>query len=118
MRAGRLDQRITIQTPTSNAGTRGQRIDPQWENLHITIPASIVELSGRELELSKQYVPTATHEIRIRYHTNINEACRCIWGDRILSIGHIYNPTNRRHELRMVCEERKAKFVEAVGSSS
>jgi len=103
----RLHERVTIQSPPTTVGSRGQKTG-DWTDLYCAeIPAQIRELQGRELELSRQYLPTATIEVVVRWHPNMTEAKRLVWGGRTLGIGHIRNPDNRKNFLILTCEELK-----------
>jgi SPP1 family predicted phage head-tail adaptor len=106
----RMYDRVDIQTPPTGVGDRGQRTG-SWETLHGQVPSSVIELSGKELELARQYVPTATHSILIRWHDNVTEECRVVWEGRNFGIGHVKNPdprNNRNNFLKLFCEEKKA----------
>jgi SPP1 family predicted phage head-tail adaptor len=69
------------------------------------MPAQVKELAGKELELSRQYLPTASHEVIIRWHPDVTSQCRVAWGDRTLAIGYVKNPDNRKNWLHLTCEE-------------
>ena len=106
MRAGRLREQITIQTPPTGVGSKGQKTG-EWSDLHENIPASVRELNGKSLELAKQYLATCTHDVMIRWREGVNETCSIVWGERTLGVGHVRDADNKKSWLILVCEEKK-----------
>ncbi len=104
MRSGLLRHRIDIETKTTTRGDRGLNTDT-WSALHSTVPASVVTLSGRELELARQLVAEATDVVTIRYYSGIDTKARVKFGTRYLQIAHINNVDNRDIELQLTCTE-------------
>src|SRR5690348_7535038 len=51
-------------------GTRGESV-PKWVDVYKNEPVAIHPLGGRELELARQMVPNASHQIRMRYKPDI-----------------------------------------------
>lgn len=94
-RRARFERRIAPPT-----GSRGQATS-DWV-LVANVSCQIRALGGTEAEIARQRVPTATHEIRIRYPRS--------WyptpADRIVDdigtthhVGHVYDPDGMRHDL-------------------
>lgn len=67
IRAGQLNRRLTIQQRVAGQDTVGQ-LAITWNTID-TVWASIVPLSGRELERAQAIRPEISHEITIRYKT-------------------------------------------------
>ena len=101
MRAGKLNQLADIQRKTQfGTGTTGQPVF-EWLTLTSNVPVGITTLAGRKLELSRQLVATATHEVILRdIDIEIND--RLKWGDRLLNIGHL-NPDD---DITLTCTEQ------------
>jgi hypothetical protein len=66
MRAGILKHLVNVQMKTWDVGDRGQPINVVWTTL-ATVPVKIETLSGDKLVIARQLVPTATHEITMRF---------------------------------------------------
>jgi SPP1 family predicted phage head-tail adaptor len=79
---------ITLQTKTGQ-GDRGQDV---YDTTTVgTVPAKIEPLSGRKLELARQLVSTATHEITIRYLSGVVPECQVTYGSRTFNVGAVRN---------------------------
>lgn len=91
MLAGLLKQRITVQAKSpTGTGDRGQPLFT-WQDETTGIPAEVVELAGRKLELARQLVATATHQVTMRYLSSLVPTKRITLGGRIFNIGNIQN---------------------------
>lgn len=104
MRAGQLRHRITILTPSGEVRDSYGGVTPQWSELAKPW-AEIIPVSARELEVARGYSPTVSHQIRIRYRTDINSRCTISYATRSFSINGVVDPDGRRRELLMYCTE-------------
>jgi SPP1 family predicted phage head-tail adaptor len=78
MKAGLLRHRVTVQGKAiTGTGDRGQTVFT-WVDALENVPACIEELSGRRLELARQLIATATHEITIRYWSSLDVLHRVV----------------------------------------
>lgn len=102
MRAGRLRNKITIQTIVNSVDEFGQPLIGQngYED-YKTVWASIVPISGKESFLSNVDFSKTTHKIKIRYIPNINASMRIIWQGRFFNIINVRNieEMNKEYEI-------------------
>ena len=104
MEAGALRHRVQIQGQTQlSTTTRGQAVIT-WIN-ETTVWASINALAGQKAELARQLVPSATHEIEIRYLTGMNVRKRVLSGTRVFNIGHLADPEERHERVMLTVTE-------------
>jgi len=102
--AGQYKQPITVQTKSLAApGDRGQAVIT-WLN-EATVRARVEDLSGRRLELARQLVATATHQITIRYLAGIKVTDRVVFQGRVFHIGAVLNKDNVNFRQELVCTE-------------
>lgn len=85
MRAGDLDQRITIETPTSDTNELGEEV-PTWIG-HSHPWAKVMETPGREF-LKGDYVAESKVVFLIRWRV-LDSKARVTWQDRIYDIKDI-----------------------------
>ena len=69
MRAGKLRHKITIQSYTDTANDFGE-VSKGWSDL-ASVWAFVRPLRGNESYYNKQVAPEMTHEIRMRYRSDI-----------------------------------------------
>lgn len=103
MEAGKLRNYVDIESFTqTSTGVRGSAVGT-WTATYENVPASIEDLSGRELELARQTIATATTKIVIRYHSGVTTKQRINHNDKIYNIEFVANPENRNRELILTC---------------
>lgn len=68
--------------------------------------ASVVPLSGKELERAREVIANATHEVRVRYRVGITTQKRIFHDERILNIESVRNVDERNRELVLICVEQ------------
>lgn len=94
MKAGDLDQRVTIQkikdsATVGNTGHIDKTDDDNWEN-HLTRWAAVEEKDSREFVRAKQFDEQIVEMITLRADTQsrtITSEMRIIWRGRLLNIG-------------------------------
>jgi SPP1 family predicted phage head-tail adaptor len=107
MQSGKLRDRITLQRQMVTYDEYGAEVI-SWSSIATlwasVLPGSVGErfVAGAVQELSK-----ITHTIRIRYRADITPKMRFVWGTRNLYINTIVDPTGRRAELLISCEEEQ-----------
>ena len=95
MRSGKLNQWIDIQrkTTTGPADALGGNAATCWKTLYRDVQASVISMTGRELELAHLTVATSDVKVTCRYLGDITERDQIIWHDgskdRVLGIGNI-----------------------------
>jgi SPP1 family predicted phage head-tail adaptor len=105
MQAGNLKHLVTISNKVqTGTGDRGQPIYT-WQTLG-TVPAEIVELSGRKLELARQLVSTATHQVTIRYLAGLETNSQVVFGSRTFNIGYVQNVKLMNFTMILTCTEQ------------
>lgn len=105
MRAGKLRHRITIQSESETAdGAGGYGL--AWTDL-ATVWASVEPLSGRELRQADQVQDETTHQVTIRYRSDVVPIgkYRISFGTRRFNVTSVINPDERNVSLTLMCEE-------------
>jgi head-tail adaptor len=99
---------ITIKRPSSLTGTKGQRTGNDTILLR-DVPASVETLSGNELELARQTVANATHRVIVWADPEnpITTRDYCLFGARVLRIGHYDDPEQKGLEWVLLCSEER-----------
>lgn len=103
MKAGRLRQRLELQTADATADDYGDEI-PGWTTVG-TYSASVSPLTGREAANAQQVKAEVTHKIVMRYVGAIVPTQRFLWGTRVLSILWVRNIDERNREYEIYCQE-------------
>jgi SPP1 family predicted phage head-tail adaptor len=103
-RAGDLRQRVLVQTKNiTGTGDRGQPVYA-WET-RLKAPAYVEPLQGRKLEIARQLVPTATHEVHLRYCQLGPQERLVLDGSRVLNIGYVTNKLENEFMHQALCTE-------------
>lgn len=104
MSAGRLRDKMTLQTATGETRGEDGSSTPVWAD---TAPvwAEILPLSSRESEIAKGYAATVSHRIRIYFRTDVATAQRLKLGNRIFAINGFFDPDQRRQFLDIYATE-------------
>lgn len=103
---GSLRQKVTIQSPPTGTGTRGERTG-DWSDL-ATVRAHIEWLSGDEIIQAHQQVANATHRVTVRYLAGITPEQRLKAGTRYLYIGAVNNVDELNRVIVLTCREEVA----------
>jgi SPP1 family predicted phage head-tail adaptor len=101
--AGKLDQRIRIQTPVEKkegAGGSVKKWADQWARW-----AQVITMAGREMKHGGVLVPEHTHLVRMRYLPELTTAHRILWGGRVLQIIGVADKDGQREETTVECNE-------------
>ncbi len=93
---------VTLKTATG-VGDRGQ---DTYTTTTVGTAFSLVEnLSGAKLELARQLVAEATHQITMRYMPSVTPECQVTYGTRTFNVGAVVNVNSMNYELRLLCTE-------------
>ena len=84
MEAGKLDKRITIQSPVFTTDSRGQAVT-SFVNL-ATVWANVEETGSSEAEQTNRMQGTRNYAITIRYMANLTAKNRIVYGTNNLEI--------------------------------
>ena len=99
MRAGKLNQRVTLQQATVTQDAAGELV-PAWADF-ATVWASVVDISGREYVAAAAVQNTAQTKITIRYLVGITPAMRAVHGSDIYNIEAVLGQDKRT--LLLMC---------------
>jgi SPP1 family predicted phage head-tail adaptor len=91
------------QNVTTSTGQRGQ--DVSTPTTIVSCFAAIEPLSGRKLDLARQVVATATHEITIRYFAGVVPECQVSYQGRIFNVGSVRDLNENQYEMVLTASE-------------
>ena len=103
MRAGRLRQRVTIETPAGSASTFGE-VAQSWSTV-ATVWAAVEPTSSRERVENEQVKTFTTHRVLIRHRADVTATERVTFGSRTLNILSVINPNEQNATLELLCTE-------------
>lgn len=101
---GKLDRRITIQSPVITDGSANSDIINSWTDV-VSVWAWVIEKAGNELVEADRITHVQNIVFRIRYRTNVTLQMRIVFNGfayRILSI--INNASSRNRYLDIATE--------------
>jgi SPP1 family predicted phage head-tail adaptor len=104
IRAGKLRQRITIQTRATAQNASLSPIGTRTALLS-NVPASIRPLKAREQLLADGTRTDRTHEVTVRYNPLITAEQEILYGSRRLFIVGVIDVDERGHTHRLMCRE-------------
>ena len=99
MRAGRLNKRVTIQSPATGQDATGEPTTG-WTDV-ATVWASIVDVSGREYVAAGGLQNSAQTKITIRYRAGIVPSMRVVHGADTFNIEAVLGQDRR--SLLLMC---------------
>jgi SPP1 family predicted phage head-tail adaptor len=100
MQAGRLDQRITIQTKSTTRAVNGEEV-VVWVVLD-TAWAEVKQLRGKEFFAAAQMQAAVDHQVRMHYRSDITRDMRLMWREQPLDIVGIAE-LGHRAGLEIMC---------------
>lgn len=100
MKAGDLDQRITLQSRTVVPDAYGQ--DTITWTLIATVWAQVQAVRGREFFAAAQVQQEQTVKMRIRYRADLDQTCRIVHDGKNYDITGIV-PVGRKDMLEIMC---------------
>jgi SPP1 family predicted phage head-tail adaptor len=100
--AGRLRERVTVQTPSGNVNALGESV-LTWSD-STAVWASVEGVSAREALAAGQQDVTITHKVRLRHLTGLTQQMRFAWRSRTLNIISLLEYDNRSEHVA-ICEE-------------
>jgi SPP1 family predicted phage head-tail adaptor len=103
---GSLRHRVQLQSPT-NTTDAGGGITQAWTTI-ANVYCSIEPKTGSESFRQGQVQDRTTHEIAMRYRSNISTKYRILFGSRTLNIRHIKNLYEKDRFLVLECSEGEA----------
>lgn len=103
MRAGQLDQRVTLQSRGSGVNAFGEP-NGSWSTV-ATVWGAVQPLLGREFLEGRQAEGELTTRIRIRYRTDVTPTMRAVHGAVTYDIVSVMSPDTDRRETILMCRE-------------
>ena len=100
---GKMRYRVKLQSPT-NTTDAGGGISQVWA-LVANMWADIKPVTGTESFRQGQVQESTTHEVIIRYRSDIYTKYRILFGTRAFNIKHIKNVEERNRYLILTCVE-------------
>lgn len=103
MLIGKLRHRVEVQTPTETLDALGQA-SRTWATT-TTRYASILPLTGRELERARQISPDVTHKLTLR-NVSITTRDRLLFGTRVFNVQSVLTPEERNLTTEVLAIEK------------
>ncbi len=104
IRAGELEQYITIEKPVNTEGDYGETTTT-WTT-HCNCWANIQNLKGKEYWDAKSINSEVTAKIKIRYRDDITADMRVKYESRYFYVNSFFDPYEERKELLLMCKEQ------------
>ena len=101
--AGKLNQRVELQSATYTQDDRGEPI-ADWDT-YATVWAEIEPLQPRQAEVARSYADSITHTITIRYTDDFLPTHRILQGTRVFAINGVINVKEADTELTIFATE-------------
>lgn len=102
MKAGQLDQRVTVERFTSTEDELGQPIET-WAPL-FTCWAAVEPLTGREYLAAQAAVSEVTARIRMRFRPWMTAQDRVIHEGTVYQIQSVIDVRSENRELHLMCK--------------
>lgn len=93
MNIGKMNQRVTLQSPTESKSRSGE-VTLTWSDYDETW-ASVDGLSSRDIMQAMQANVVATHRIRIRHRDGVSHEHRLLWRGKTMEIASVVERDNR-----------------------
>lgn len=103
MQAGKLNQRIELQSATTAKNTYGEDVKT-WAT-YTTVWASVVPLSGRELIYAQQISSEINIRVTIRYAATVAVGHRVKYGTRYFDINAVIDREMKNEQIELMCKE-------------
>ena len=103
MKAGQLDQRVTVERLQGGFDELGQPLPDTWAPL-FTCWAAVEPLVGREYIAAGALLSEVTARIRMRYRPGITAADRVIHDGKVYGITSVADVHSSRRELQLQCK--------------
>lgn len=102
MKAGNLDQRVTLERMQGGQDELGQPLPDEWAPLGACW-AAVLPLQGREYIAAQAVQSDVTTRIVIRYRPGITAADRVIHEGRIYNITAVIDTRSQHDRLELMC---------------
>ena len=102
-RVGQLRHQITLQGQGTTRDSGGG-ISSGWSTI-ASVYADIKPKSGKEVYAQGKLVGSVSHEITVRYRTDITNSSRISFDSKLFNIRAIINVDERDRFLKLLCEQ-------------
>ena len=103
MKAGQLDQRVTVERLSGGVDELGQPLPDTWAPL-FTCWAAVEPLTGREYLAAQAAVSEVTAKIRMRFRPWMTAEDRVIHDGTIYQIESVIDVRSENRELVLMCK--------------
>ena len=103
MDIGRLKHRITFQRLSQSKNEYGELAD-EWLDIK-TVWAEIKPVSGNQFFAAKQINSEISHNVYIRYRTDLKPSMRIKFKERIFEILYLMNVNEGNRLIQLYCKE-------------
>tara|TARA_R110000824_G_scaffold64258_4_gene167967 strand:+ start:513 stop:833 length:321 start_codon:yes stop_codon:yes gene_type:complete len=103
MQAGKLNNRVSIQSQTTSLDGYGEP-NNSWST-DSTVWASIIPLSGNESQDAEGTTGIISHRVMMRYNTDASPKKRLLFGSRVFGIESVINTNEADKDLVLLCME-------------
>ena len=103
MKAGQLDQRVTVERLQGGVDELGQPLPDTWAPL-FTCWAAVEPLTGREYLAAQAAVSEVTAKIRMRFRPWMTAEDRVIHDGQVYGIEAVIDVHSSRRELHLMCK--------------
>lgn len=104
MRAGRLRDKIKIESKTNTIDSVGDAVET-WATF-AEIRAEVKTQSGKEFLSAREQHAELTHVITARYLSGVTSQMRVNNGGSYYNILSVFDPNSRKSEMRLYCREQ------------
>ncbi len=103
MKAGQLDQRVTVERLQGGFDELGQPLPDTWAPL-FTCWAAVEPLTGREFIAAQAAVREITARVKMRYRPGVTAADRIVHDGTTYSVTSVADVHSSRRELHLMCK--------------
>ena len=100
-----MRQRLGIERPVRSADGGGGAVET-WETV-AEVWGAVIPVTGGERVEADAVTGGVTHEIWLRYRTEVSADMRLRLGSRLFEVRAVIDVEERRRFLRCLCEERE-----------
>lgn len=103
MDIGRLKHRITFQELSQNKNEYGELVE-EWLDIK-TVWAEIKPVSGNQFFAAKQINSEISHNVYIRYRTDLKPSMRIKFKERVFEVLYLMNVNEDNQLMQIYCKE-------------
>ena len=105
MRVGRMNNKVTIQSPPTGRDSTGQTVKV-WNDVR-TVWASKEELVGKEFYVANQTQNSVEVKFRTYFYSGMNKTMRIVHGSNTYEVISVSDPEDLKKELLWYCKKVK-----------